>query len=99
MYWGALAQPMLPSWIVEWAIYYAAIPACGIFIWVMALELVLKGYGHVRPIRWTQNHLLLISQYVGIPLLLLLCGMLILFAMQTNIESTYGSVYRIGGGQ
>jgi len=99
MYWSTLAQPMLPEWMVEWAIYYAAIPACGIFIWVMALELVLKGYGHIRPIRWLQSHLLQISQYAGIPLLILLCGMLIFFAMQTDIESTYSSFYTIGIGQ
>jgi|GEM_PF-1057316 len=77
LYWGPVARPILPLEIMINSIYYAALPAVGILIWVIAIELSLRGYGHLGLVNWVQNHLLRLSQYVSVPLLALLPAFLL----------------------
>lgn len=76
-YWGLVALPILPAEIMVVSIYYATVPALCVFVWVIALEFVLKGYENLHPLVWIQKHLLRFSQYAGIPLLVLLMALII----------------------
>jgi len=89
LYWGSTALPILKLDTLWYLIYYASLSAVGIFVWVIAIELSLKGYGHLQPVGWTQSHLLRLSQYVGIPLLIFLAYLLVTGAAQDKSNIFY----------
>ncbi|MEZ4865454.1 MAG: DUF3307 domain-containing protein [Caldilineaceae bacterium] len=71
--WSASTTAILPLNITIPLIIYGIFLGTLVFLWVLAIELSQNGWGEQQLVAWARQNLLRLSQYAGIPLLLLLC--------------------------
>jgi len=62
---------LLPLAVMLPMIAYGLFLATLVFLWILANELLTSRWGHRPYVQWASVHLLLLSQYAGIPLLLI----------------------------
>lgn len=67
--WATAADSVLPLPILMPMIIYGLFLASLVFLWVLANELSSNERRHRRSILWARDHLLQLSQYAGLPLL------------------------------
>lgn len=65
------AVALLPLAVMLPLIAYGLFLATLVFLWILANELSTSQWGHRPYVQWASVHLLLLSQYAGIPLLLI----------------------------
>jgi hypothetical protein len=70
--WSTATTSILPVAVLMPLIAYGLFLAIAVFFWVLANELSGSTWGNQRDVRWASNHLLTLSQYAGLPLLLIL---------------------------
>jgi Protein of unknown function (DUF3307) len=68
--WSTATASVLPLYTLMPMIIYGLFLATLVFLWVAANELAASGFDHQPYIRWARSHLLQLSQYAGLPLLL-----------------------------
>jgi hypothetical protein len=72
--WSTATDSTLPLSILMPMIVYGFFLATLVFLWVLANELSSGDMGNQRSVLWARNHLLQLSQYAGLPLLVSLAA-------------------------